>query len=329
MKCSFSYYHLARTCGRVTVLPILKKMCPTPNVSSSRPAVRRNCGFTLIELLVVIAIIAILAAMLLPALSKAKAKAQGIKCLSNTKQLTLGWIMFQSDNNDDLLTSSAAIVSGGNVNDPVSSYMNWDADTRNINTLGLTGPVPGGNDPLLATYVRSAGIYKCPGDSYQSGLNPGPRARSIALNGVLTGVGGGSGPAVQGTGPDPAAPRNYYGTGAGVGHSARKANDLNKPGPANIFVFLDEQADSIDDLQFMFEPGWAPGSEQWRNLPASYHNRCGSFSFADGHSEIHKWLSGKTVKIPKADPSITPPYTAFKDPNSADYQWLDDRMPYQ
>ncbi|MBW8864187.1 MAG: prepilin-type N-terminal cleavage/methylation domain-containing protein, partial [Verrucomicrobia bacterium] len=219
-------------------------MCPTPNAPSSRPASRQNRGFTLIELLVVIAIIAILAAMLLPALSAAKKKAQGIKCLSNTRQITLGWIMYQGDSGDRLMDLASAIVAGGNPNDPVSSFMTWDGDTRNINTLGLTGPVPAGYaEPLMAAYVRSVGLYKCPADSYQAAANPGPRARSYSLNGALNG-GTGSGPdfskqAISG--------RNYF--------EARKVSHLNTPGPANIFVVLDEHADGIDDFQFMFNPG--------------------------------------------------------------------------
>ena len=270
---------------------------------SSRSVRRTAAGFTLIELLVVIAIIAILAAMLLPALSKAKLKAQGIKCLSNTKQLTLGWIMYQGDSQDKLMSIASAIDSSLNV-------MDWTASTKNIDELGLVGPTP-----LMANYIKSVGVYKCPGDNYQSSVNPGARTRSVAMDGALTGK-----PTFQN-----ANGKTYF--------TANKANDLGSPGPANIFVFLDEHADSIQDLQFMLDPGYAKGNEHWRDLPASYHNGAGSFSFADGHSEIHKWLV-RSGLYSTVQPVVLQNWLAgapWTVPNlgvNLDYEWLEDRMPY-
>ncbi len=120
--------------------------------------------------------------------------------------------------------------------------------------------------------------------------------------------------------------------------TANKASDLIRPGPSRIFVFLDEQADSIDDMIFMNNPGYAPGSEAWRNLPAAYHDLAGCFSFADGHSEIHKWL--ERGKLPKTSNTIWPvTYTTYttaspgpwttSGPQNRDYEWVEGGQPYR
>jgi prepilin-type processing-associated H-X9-DG protein len=114
-------------------------------------------------------------------------------------------------------------------------------------------------------------------------------------------------------------------------------SDLNKPGPVNTFVILDEQGDSINDGTFMLNPGYSPAAESWRDLPASYHNGAGSFSFADGHSEIHKWLQ---INGPTVFPVLRKNYTTSAQApwgssppmpmrNSRDYEWMESKMPYQ
>jgi prepilin-type processing-associated H-X9-DG protein len=169
----------------------------------------------------------------------------------------------------------------------------------------------------MATYVKSAGIYKCPGDEYQSAANPGPRVRSVSMNGTLNN----KPQFINQNG------RKYF--------TARKLADLGTPGPANVFVFLDEHADSIDDGTFQVNPGYPPGQEFWRNLPASYHNGAGSFSFADGHGEIHQWLerSGNnrtTYPVTMTGtPSNQPWNTGSFVFTSRDYEWMTDRMPYK
>jgi len=310
-------------------------MCPTPNTFLSRPAARRNSAFTLIELLVVIAIIAILAAMLLPALSKAKGRAQGIYCMSNTKQLTLGWIMFQSDNNDALIPNGGANPLAPGILSWVAGSQLWTPNPDNINSAKMVDPA----QSSMAVYVKSPGSYKCPADTHEA--PEGPHVRSVSMNGAL----GGKAPAVQGVYPTPPG-RNYYGSGSPGGapftSGAMRTSDLNTPGPVNIYVILDEQADSIaavnGDATYAFDPGCPPTSEYWRDLPASYHGNGGSFSFADGHSEIHKWMQrgtpGRTVyAVTGTTYGSNAPWKStlmHRDlSGETDYEWVQDRMPYR
>jgi prepilin-type N-terminal cleavage/methylation domain-containing protein/prepilin-type processing-associated H-X9-DG protein len=267
------------------------------NVISSRLNCRRIPGFTLIELLVVIAIIAILAAMLLPALTKAKQKAQGIACLSNTKQLVLGWVMYTGDHNEKVIANPGWISN--------TPYLDFQYSTANTNTDMMIAGC------LMADYIKSAGVYKCPGDTHPA-LN-GTRVRSIAMNAVI----GGKSTLPAGAVTINGESRTYI--------QVLKTSDMIRPGPSMTIVTLDENADYLDDGTYNLDPGLVSGQEYWRELPGSYHNGVGSLSFADGHSESHKWLEGVTKNPVMGVTGVG----HLNVRTSRDYEWTDDRMPYR
>jgi prepilin-type N-terminal cleavage/methylation domain-containing protein/prepilin-type processing-associated H-X9-DG protein len=287
-------------------------------------------GFTLIELLVVIAIIAILAAMLLPSLARAKQKALGIQCMSNHKQLATAWRLYTDDSNDTLPYASTINLPPDQSNWPDKyawSGAHMDFDPANRTNWDPTFDLM--NRPLWP-YGKNLGIYRCPSDRSMITVNgvAKPRILTMSMNLYV----GGFAPYIAAGEPPP----NGTDGGWAFAHPYMVYNKLSslvspKGPPDKIFVFLDMREDRVNWSNFMVDmtgyvggPTPNPAAYTWTtDMPAFYHNNSGGFSFADGHSEIHKWLEPKTL-TPLNDGGNPTSAPAIADPRSRDIAWMQD-----
>lgn len=278
----------------------------SPNWLPSK-ALRRGRAFTLVELLVVIAMVGVLSALLLPALNRAKMRVLGIACLNNARQLGLGWILYADDHEGrlpynlggDAARSTVALKTNLNW---VNNVMTWELDSDNTNLLTIT-------EASLAPYAnRSVRIYRCPADNALSSIQRKAgwhgRIRSYSMNAMV----------------------------GDAGELSRKGFNQNNPGyvqffrmsaipqPSEIFVFLDEHPDSINDGYFLNRVYY----REWVALPASYHDGAAAFAFADGHSRLQRWADSTTKPPARPDAAKLPRY--IPQAQSRDFEWITDHM---
>ena len=278
----------------------------------------RECGFSLVELLAVMAVIAVLSGLLLPTLGRARQKAQGVQCLNHHRQLTLAWINYSFDHSERFPAASAS-----SSEESIPAWMEgWlDLDPGNRSNWDVSLDIHA--SPLWPYCGGSSAIFKCPADTSRVEPSSGPfqgrsvpRVRSMAMSLWFGGFGG----ALHHSSPGAESPpwRLYRGLG-----------DLVDPGASRTTLFWDQREDTINYGNFLVDmSGWsdAPEATRWQvDLPGSYHGSAGGLSFADGHSEIRRWVDGRTMPPLRRGQSWVDDQHALSQPHNRDIRWLQER----
>ncbi|MGD0258415.1 MAG: prepilin-type N-terminal cleavage/methylation domain-containing protein [Verrucomicrobiota bacterium] len=276
-----------------------------------RNSTKRSSAFTLIELLVVVAIIAILAALLLPALVRGKLKAQGIQCMNNHRQLGIAWRMYTEDNADVLLFSSGTST---NYDPNTAAWCSGTMDFSSSNPSNWDPTVDIMKSPLWPYCGNNLAIWRCPADKSYVVVGGGQklRVRSICMNVYLGGFKG--------------APSNLLPMAGEIIYL--KYSQLSRPGADRIFVFIDEREDATSWANFYVDMAgyspYNPNAYMLYDLPASYHGNAGGLSFADGHAEIHRWRDGRTMPPLVSQGEVFNGVAGIASPGNVDVGWLQD-----
>lgn len=266
----------------------------------------RKHGFTLMELLVVIGIIGVLAALLLPAVNHSKEQGYSIRCMNNSRQLGLAWILYADDNDGKLVPNCAGYRSGTDEFSPSWSggWLDFSARLDNINTAYLIDP-DYRNGAKLGAYIKNPSVYRCPGDRSQVNIygTVYHRVRTYSMNSYINGISWG-----RPFGPWQSSAFKTY----------RRFSEIIRPAPAQLWLMMDEREDSINDGYFSFDVG----EGKIVDYPGSYHSGSANINFADGHTEKKKWYDERTKPVIDKGELIE---LNVPSPANLDIDWLERR----
>ncbi len=265
-----------------------------------------RAGFTLIELLVVIAIVGVLAALLLPAVSRGREQGQSVQCLNNSRQLGLAWILYADDHGGRLVPNCSGSRSGTDEISPSWSggWLDFSSRSDNINIAYLVDE-NFRNGAKLGPYIQNPGVFRCPADRSQVRIleRTYNRVRTYSMNSYANGIRWGG-------------PRGDWQSAEWI--TFRRYSEIVRPAPSQLWIMMDEREDSINDGYFSF----AIGEGKIIDYPGSYHGGSANINFADGHTEKKKWYDERTKPVLEKGGLMA---LNVPSPGNIDIAWLERR----